>query len=249
MAGTGANGTAEKVESRDKVNAHKRCRSGVPGAHIFATSIRFEGGENGPEVLHFVVLKSAEGLSVGDNWNTIGMRGTGSHDVFLKDVFVPDASIAARRPADQWHKIWSVVRPHCHSSCRHTLASPAEAAAAKKKGDNAAGALGALEKLAIVQDCHGSIKRLNNHHDFKPSMDIVNQMLSRKTNIVNAAIATVELAAQVCGSGAFFKGNVMEQLVRDICASHFHPLPERKQVVLTGRHAMGSNPITGESAR
>ena len=111
MAGTGANGTAEKVESRDKVNAHKRCRSGVPGAHIFATSIRFEGGENGPKVLHFVVPKSAEGLSVGDNWNTIGMRGTGSHDVFLKDVFVPDASIAARRPADQWHKIWNVVLP------------------------------------------------------------------------------------------------------------------------------------------
>ena len=261
IAGTGANdwlgssGSAERVEGGYKVNAHKRFCSGVPGAHIFATSIRFEGGENGPEVLHFVVPKTAEGFSVGDNWNTIGMRGTGSHDVFLKDVFVPDASIAARRPADEWHKIWSVVLPtalplimSAYVGIAERAAGLARAAAAKKMDDESAATLGLLEnQLVIVHDCHDSMKRLNNNHGFKPSMDMVNEMLSRKTNIANAAMTTVELAAEVVGSGSFFRGNVMEQLIRDVRACTFHPLPEKKQVVLTGRHSMGANPITGEA--
>jgi len=32
-----------------------------------------------------------------DTWDTLGMRGTGSHDVELRDVFAPDERVLARR--------------------------------------------------------------------------------------------------------------------------------------------------------
>lgn len=251
----GSNGSAEKVEGGYKVNAHKHFCSGAPGAQVFATSIRFEGGEGGPEVLHFVVPMSAEGLTVGDNWNTIGMRGTGSHDVFLKDVFVPDAAIAARRPADQWHKIWSVVVPTAlplfmssYVGIAERAAGLAREAAARKKNDDLSGTLGEMEnQLAIAQDCHAAMVSNNNNYQFKPSLEIVNKTFTRKTNVWNAAIATVELAAEVCGSASFFKGNTIEQLLRDVRAGHFHPLPEKRQVVMTGRLSMGADPLTGKA--
>ena len=33
-----------------------------------------------------------------DNWDTLGMRGTGSNDVDIDDVFVPDERVLAHRP-------------------------------------------------------------------------------------------------------------------------------------------------------
>jgi acyl-CoA dehydrogenase len=40
----------------------------------------------------------AEGVEILDTWHLMGMRGTGSHDVMLSGVFVPDAAVSGRRP-------------------------------------------------------------------------------------------------------------------------------------------------------
>ena len=64
----------------------------------------------GPTVMHFPVPLNAPGLTVLDTWRVLGMRGTGSHDIELKDVFVPDAATEnARRPAGKWHPSMHVV--------------------------------------------------------------------------------------------------------------------------------------------
>jgi acyl-CoA dehydrogenase len=39
------------------------------------------------------------------------MRATGSNDVTLEQVFVPEAAIVARRPAGVWHPMWNVILP------------------------------------------------------------------------------------------------------------------------------------------
>jgi hypothetical protein len=36
----------------------------------------------------------------------------------------------------------------------------------------------------------------------------------------------------------------MERIVRDVRALHFHPLPKRRQSVLSGRVALGLDPVT-----
>src|SRR5262249_23219366 len=40
---------------------------------------------------------AADGVRVHDNWDTLGMRGTGSNDVELTNVFVPEEKVLARR--------------------------------------------------------------------------------------------------------------------------------------------------------
>lgn len=36
----------------------------------------------------------------------LGMRGTGSQHVIIKDVFVPDAAVSLHRPAGKWIPIF-----------------------------------------------------------------------------------------------------------------------------------------------
>src|SRR5690606_19293002 len=77
---------------------------------VLVTSIRWES-EDGPQVLHCAIPFSAEGVSVEQTWDTVGLRATGSHTVVLDDVFVPDAAVSLVRPADVWHPVWNIVIP------------------------------------------------------------------------------------------------------------------------------------------
>ena len=49
-------------------------------------------------MLHFPVPFTAANVTIMDNWRTLGMRATGSHDVVLEGVLVPESAIALRRP-------------------------------------------------------------------------------------------------------------------------------------------------------
>jgi len=50
------------------------------------------GIENQPEIGDFLV-RSREGVTIEETWNTMGMRATGSHDVILDQVVVPDRQV------------------------------------------------------------------------------------------------------------------------------------------------------------
>ena len=42
-----------------------------------------------PRSLHFSVPLGADGVRLEETWDTLGMRGTASHDVVMEDVIVP----------------------------------------------------------------------------------------------------------------------------------------------------------------
>ena len=56
-------------------------------------------GEPGPDavVLHAGVPLSAAGVSIVETWDTLGMRGTASHDVVFDGVFLPAEKVIGQR--------------------------------------------------------------------------------------------------------------------------------------------------------
>jgi acyl-CoA dehydrogenase len=255
IAGTGANdwlessGEMTAVEGGFRVTAHKHFVSGSPGAQVFVTSSTY-AGENGREVLHFAIPFSSEGITHHDNWDTLGMRATGSNDVTLEQVFVPEAAIVARRPAGVWHPMWNVILPTAMPLIMSAYVGLADAAvtlakkAAAKRPDELAPVLGEMlnqHSLAVI--AHEDMVRLNQNHGFTPADQLSSDILTRKTLLATAAMRCVELGAEIVGGGGFFKGHPMERIVRDIKACHFHPLPYRRQHRFSGRINLGLDPI------
>ncbi|MBT2653729.1 acyl-CoA dehydrogenase family protein [Bacillus sp. ISL-18] len=76
---------AEKVEGGWLVNGLWRFASGCKGADILGVGIG--AGEGGKPLT--AVLRP-EDVEIIENWEVIGMRGTGSHDLQVKDAFVSD---------------------------------------------------------------------------------------------------------------------------------------------------------------
>jgi alkylation response protein AidB-like acyl-CoA dehydrogenase len=104
--------------------------------------------------------------------------------------------------------------------------------------------LGELENaLAIAQMAFREMVDNASNYDFEPTTERANRALVRKTIAANACIAAVNKAVEVVGGGALFRRAGIERLWRDVQGAPFHPLPEKKQHVFTGRVAMGLPPV------
>jgi alkylation response protein AidB-like acyl-CoA dehydrogenase len=255
IAGTGANdwlgssGEMAQVDGGYRVNAHKHFVSGSPGAQVFVTSANFEG-EAGKEVLHFAIPFNSDGITHHSNWDTLGMRSTGSNDISMKDVFVADAAIVARRPAGDWHPMWNAILPTAMPLIMSPYVGLADAAlnlarqAAARRPDDLAAVLGEMiNQHRITEISHQDMIRINHNHGFTPANELSSEILIRKTLVADAARKTVELGAEIVGGAGFFKGHPMERIQRDVRACHFHPLPYRRQHQLCGRIDLGLDPI------
>lgn len=244
-------GRAERVQGGYKINATKRFCSGAPAGDLVVTSAPFQEGATN-EVLHFAVPIKAPGVIPHDDWDTLGMRGTGSVSIELKDVFVAEESITLRRPAGVWHPSWSVIMTVAPPIYMAPYVGTAERAAAiakeqaKKRTPDAIGlqTLGELENaLALTQMAFREMVELTREYDFAPNEQRASQMLVRKTIVTNALKETVDKAIEVVGGSALFRRNGVERLLRDVQGAPFHPLPEKKQLVFTARVALGLPPI------
>src|SRR5262249_29946053 len=58
------------------------------GCMVFEGDRVRTGPHGGPDVIH--VLVPAKDVELLDTWHTMGMRGTGSTEFLLKDIFVPE---------------------------------------------------------------------------------------------------------------------------------------------------------------
>ncbi len=261
IATTGANdwlsssGTAERVPGGFRITAHKRFVSGSPGAQLFVTSVHHET-EDGGEVLHVALPFTHEGVERVDTWDALGMRGTGSHDVILDGIFVPEAAILLRRPAGVWHPVWDVIIPTALPLIASTYVGLAEVAAeraieaARFRGHELATVVGEMTNaLTIARMGLADMIRANGNHGFTPSMALSSEMLTRKSIVTDAVNATVDLAVELVGGPGFMRGHVVERIARDVRAMHFHPLPKRRQMVLSGRLALGVDPVAPERPR
>ncbi len=255
ITNTGANdwlsssGDAQRVDGGYRVNAHKRFVSGAPGAHLFVTSVAY-AGPDGAEVLHFAIPFDSEGVRLVENWQALGMRGTGSHDVVLENLFVPDEAIVARRPAGVWHPMWNIVIPTALPLITSAYVGMAEAAvelataAAKYRKAELAPVVGEMTNaLTIAQLALADMVRMNDNHRFTPTLEGADAVLARKAIVADAVKATVELAAELVGGPGFFRGHPIERIVRDVRAMHYHPLPVRRQRIFSGRIALGYDPV------
>jgi alkylation response protein AidB-like acyl-CoA dehydrogenase len=53
---------------------------------------------------------------------------------------------------------------------------------------------------------------------------------------VQQAVAS---AVEAVGGAAYYRNLPFERMWRDVQASHYHPLPEKKQYLFTGRYRLG----------
>ncbi|HTV37477.1 MAG TPA: acyl-CoA dehydrogenase family protein [Xanthobacteraceae bacterium] len=247
-----SNGTTERADGGFRVSARKPFGSGSPKGGILVTSAPYQDPKESWQVLHFAVPFSAPGVSLADDWRTLGMRATGSHTIILDNVFVPDDAIALRRPRGRFHPAWNVILTVAMPLIMSVYAGVAEAAAAiatdhasRRQADpTVAYLLGELtNELTTAQLAIDDMVCFANDLDFPMTLEVANAILVRKTIVAEHVLATVEKALEATGGAGFYRKAGLERLLRDAHGAQFHPLSSKRQHRFTGRIALGLDPI------
>lgn len=195
---------------------------------------------------------AAEGVRIDRVWETMGMRGTGSHTVVLDNVFVPEHAITLRRPCGEYHPVWDVILTVALPLICAVYVGMAEAAAemaraiATRKGDDGVNALliGEMQtELTTAQIALESMIANVNELNVEPGIEHANRSLIRKTIVAEAVKRTADKALEATGGGGYFRRLGLERILRDAQAAQFHPMPAKKQHRFTGRLAMGLDPV------
>ena len=92
---TASAGRADKVDGGYRVSGRWGFCSGCHNSELFgATVYIYENGERDKSGHQYLVVPKPE-FEILDTWYTSGLCGSGSHDVVLEDVFVPEERLVA----------------------------------------------------------------------------------------------------------------------------------------------------------
>jgi alkylation response protein AidB-like acyl-CoA dehydrogenase len=239
-------GVAVKVEGGFKVSGRKPFSSGCPAGDLMSTSAVYDDPEAGPTVLHFAVPMKAPGVKVLDTWRVLGMRGTGSNDIELCDVFVPDAAVSGRRPQGVWHPLFHAISmiafPLIYSAYVGVAEGARDRTLARLKGQAEDEILPYLvgemqNAFAATEMAHDAMVRLA--ETSTPGAETTGRIMTARTLVGRGAIETVERAMEAAGGRAFYRDAGLERAFRDVQGARYHPLQEKPQLRYAGRLALG----------
>lgn len=244
----GGSGTAEKTEGGYLFSGRKRFVSGCEAGDILMTMAR-----EGDTVLHAGVPMKSQGVRIEQTWRTLGMRASGSQDVVLDKVFVPEAAIAVRRPAGVWHPFFHLVSviawPLIYSVYRgvaEKLRDETVTLAMRKRQDgDTLQLIGALDTaLAAAVAAHEQMVALG--ETATPGEAVTSTMMTLKRVMTEQMLEAASIAMDAAGGSAFYRAAGIEKLFRDIQAARYHPLAMQPQHRLAGRIALGFTADGGE---
>jgi alkylation response protein AidB-like acyl-CoA dehydrogenase len=240
-------GQATRVDGGYRVSGRKIFASQSVAGTVMSALFPFDDDDGSRQVLSVTIPFDDPGVIIHDNWNTLGMRGTASNDVTVNDVFVPNERVGANRP-------YGVIDPPLQligsfavpiiSAVYLGVAESAyraaiDAAATKSTAPLVQRTVGLMAtRLQIAAwALEGALSAVGD--DPQPSMDTFAAVLAAKREIALAGIEVCDLAMEVAGGAAYFKGSIIERAYRDIRAAKFHPLTPELSLLHAGRLALG----------
>jgi alkylation response protein AidB-like acyl-CoA dehydrogenase len=240
-------GEAVKVDGGYRINARKIFSSASPAGDLLMTSAVLKGENGEPDmVLHFGVPMKSPQVKVLDTWHTMGMRGTGSHDVMIDGYVVPEAGVALKRRAGEWHPVFQIIAtiaiPIIYSvylgvveGARDIAVSIARNRRADRHITNLVGRMD-TELMGARLAVAGMVQVIEEN---APSADSVNRVMMGRALAARHVLAVGELAMEAAGGQSFYRKAGLERRFRDIQGARFHPMQQGPQAEYAGAMALG----------
>ncbi|WDM02977.1 acyl-CoA/acyl-ACP dehydrogenase [Alicyclobacillus cycloheptanicus] len=227
--------TAVRVEGGYRISGRKTFSTLSPALDwILVTA----GIADTDEVGEFLVR--GEDVEVVDTWNVMGMRATGSHDIVLDDVFVPDRYLIERlRPGQKSRRNqdgggWMLHIPACYLGVALAARDFAVHYAANYQPNSlphpiaavphVEAKLGEMElKLLSTRTLMYDLARRWDEASPEVRRTLRPQLGAVKTLATNRALEVVDLAMRVVGARSLWRDLPLERMYRDVRAGLHNP--------------------------
>jgi alkylation response protein AidB-like acyl-CoA dehydrogenase len=263
-----AAGKAVRVEGGYRISGRWPFTSGSPEANwLSGRSILYD--DEGNQVTHphdglpwfITAMWPAKDVTLIDTWDSMGLRGTGSGDFEIKDLFVPQEMVNEagiwERPYDRaLFRFWFPVAGHgahalglakaaleeftkqVHKSARH---GSFRQASFGKEGTHQ-WTLGKAHTMVDAARAHLWTMVAEGYEAAQESWPIEYDLRVRVqasiANAVHVSLEVIEMLFKQVGAPAVFRGNRLERIYRDIVTAAAHGLISDTAFIRFGQYYM-----------
>lgn len=222
------------IEGGWRIDGHKSWATLSPILTYFLITAAIDEDRIG----EFLVHRDHPGLQIEECWDSLGMRATGSHDVSLKNIVVPDEALVyvkeKGKPEEQKdHGGWLLHIPATYlgiaAAARRVILQFASEYAPSSLG----GPIGTLptvrEKIGVIElkmmtartFLYAVARRWDEKAEERGKME--GELAACKVFVTNTAIEVVDLAMRIMGGHSILKKYPMERYYRDVRAGLHNP--------------------------
>lgn len=242
---------AVRVPGGFRVSGHKLYSTGSPALRWFGVWGRTDDSD--PLVGTFLVPADAPGIRIEKTWDQLGLRASGSHDVILDDVFIPEDYAVDIRP----QAAWAAERAPELLAWMSVLMGALYDAVARNARDwlvefalnRAPANLGApLSTLPRFQEAVGEIDALlyinqvlldrSSDTPFESLLGVESNFL--KYIVTGNAIKVAERALSLTGNPGLARSNPLERHYRDALCGRVHSPQDDTILSTAGRAAFAA---------
>ena len=205
------------------------------------------------QVWRFLVPARAPGVSLLPSWHgSLSLRASGSDDVLLEGVFVPDSHALPPSPAHPAGSAWfwtavgatylgvgqaalDALKAYAWERVPTALGQPI---ATLPSLQQAAGRM-QLELLAARSTLHGVCRAWTTASQLEERAALLPTLAAAKSLCTNAAVSVTDLALRAAGAAGLSGSLPLERFFRDARAGLTHPPTDEGALALLGRAALG----------
>jgi alkylation response protein AidB-like acyl-CoA dehydrogenase len=244
--------TAARTDGGYRINGRKSWASLAPALEWAIVMAAVEDPGQLARRANFLIPMVTPGLQIDYTWDTVAMRSTGSHDLVLEDVLVPED---ARLPGEEVAgigdpRIWTVVSGAVYTGI---AVAARDFAVEFARGRRPSGQQGAsIAEYQAVQHrvaemdmlilqarslVYGTAEAWVERPELREA--IAWQVNAAKYVATNNAIRVTDLALRVVGSAGLARGLPLERYFRDVRAGLGNPPMDDIALTLIGKAALG----------
>ena len=256
---------ATKVDGGWLFNGTKTFATGSPSADMLAVRARYENEAGQTRMGAAIVPVTRPGVAIMNNWDGLGMRGSGSHDVVFTDYFVNDQEFddigefgkfnaqflaIASGSSLALSSIFLGISETAHKIAVDSIANlgtaryPMNQVTAADNEIDLAATRGILSRAAqAYNDFYQTGAGASSNVSSKEAFQLIKNAACAKKFVMDRSCVIVDRAITLYGGGGYLNNSTLARLYRDVRAGPLmQPWASNQAIELIGQVSLGLDP-------
>jgi L-evernosamine nitrososynthase len=260
--------TATKTDDGWVLNGRKIFATAAPAATSIGMMARYDDPEKGPRLLLARVPAGSPGMTINEDWDAMGMRGTGSPSITLEDCKIPAALVVDVGPYGVWSQdspLFGFLGGNNGVGQAAAFLGVAESAQdyilehvvhrKQRPGGKTMNERSAVQQLVAENEIDLSAsaaylehvgRQLENQDRSRLTDDALHEVVklnqSSRIFVTQAAVRVVDRAMTIAGGAGYMSSSPLSRMYRDVRAGPVMPMTPIDAYEYIGKVTLGLEP-------
>lgn len=199
----------------------------------------------------FLVPSHAEGLSIDETWDVVGMRASESHDLVLEDVYVEDIALVEPTPPERKGVVnpWALHTPACYLGIARAARDYAVNFSLHHKPNSIDTTISELPNVREhigqmewrLQSARNTLYNVAAMCDDDRRDSITTELAAAKHIVTNLAVDIVDRAMRLVGGSSLQMKSPLQRYYRDVRAGLHNPPMDDMVIQMLAAKALEKN--------